>query len=52
MVYENKQKSLNERLDAMPAPLKEKVIEGLGAFARGFESGYEAAKAEAENQPA
>lgn len=52
MKYEREQKELAEKLKAMPAAIEEKAITALGVFARGFLSGYEAAQAEAENQPA
>lgn len=52
-MYEGEQKALAERLKEMPAPIAAKAIDALGNFALGFQSGYEAAKAEAkETQPA
>lgn len=46
------QKELDKKLQEAPEQLREKAIRAIGSFARGYLSGYEAAKAEKESQPA
>ena len=52
MKYQNEQEKLAEKIKAMPEEIKSKAIDALGGFASGFLSGYEAAKAEREEQRA
>lgn len=52
MMYEREQQELADKLKTMPKEIAPKAISALGSFASGFMSGWEAAKAETEAQPA